>query len=328
MAKYTRDEAKDFAKEHVRGIFSAFCLPETPDGKIDEPGLRRDVRHYLDVIGASGLYVHGFYGNFWLLTVAERKAVTEIVADEAAGAVPLVVRCAHQSLADTMDLVRHAEAHGADVISLIGPAFGGGNDRMVVEYFEAVAGATNLGLSVFNTPQAGYVISPELMAALAEIPNVSALKNDISMSHTQRVRDLVGDRIVVVDPSEENLLVNMVEHGQQAIYTGTNYLYDSAASTPMRDYVAAALAGDRQRASEGYRFLQPLRDLHRNWVLEPWQSTGLCPIAVIKAWAACLGLTGGPVRPPLPRIAPEDAARLAAELSTVNQRSTERTIDS
>lgn len=315
--RYTKSEAKEYAKEKLRGIFSAFCLPETPDGEIDEAGLRHDINHYINVIRASGLYVHGFYGNFWLLTVPERRRVMEIVAEETRGRVPIVCRCAHQSMRDAIDLAQHAEANGADFISLIGPAFAGENEAMIYEYFERVAAATNLGISVFNTPQAGYIIRPQMMARLADIPNVCALKNGVDKDHTRQVRELVGDRIVVVDPYEENLLESMTEYGQKAIYTGTNYMFDSATATPMRDYVHAALEGQFARAAELSAKMLPIRDLHHKWVLVPWRAQRLCPVSTIKFWASQLGLTGGPVRPPLPTFAQEPAAQLRAEMREV-----------
>jgi 4-hydroxy-tetrahydrodipicolinate synthase len=317
VATYSKSEAKEYAKGTLRGVFSAFCLPETADGQVDEAGLRHDIRHYIDVIGASGLYVHGFYGNFWLLTVPERKRVMEIVADEAGGRLPIVCRCAHQSMRDTIDLMQHAEANGADFISLIGPAFAGATESMIYEYFERVAASTNLGISVFNTRQAGYVISPQLMARLADIPNVCALKNGTDQEHTRQVRELVGDRIVVVDPYEENFLVNLTEYGQKAIYTGTNYMYDSARATPMRDYVAAALDGDFTLAAERYHAMQPIRDLHQKWVLDPWRRQSLCPVSTIKFWGHQLGLSDGPVRPPLPAFPTESQRQLQSEMREV-----------
>ena len=315
--KYTKGEAKEYAKAKLRGVFSAFCLPETADGDVDEPGLRNDLRHYIRVIKSHGLYVHGFYGNFWLLTTDERRQVMEIVADENRGALPIICRCAHQSLKETIALIKHAEECGADFISLIGPTFGGASDSIIYEYFERVAATTNLGLSIFNTPQAGYVISPELMARLADIPNVCALKNDIDMAHTIKVRNLVGDRIVVVDPSEENMLVSMSQFGQKVIYTGTQYMYDSARSTPMRDYIEAGLAGDFRLCAELYYRAEPIRELHRRWILGPWKRDGLCPISTIKFWTSQLGLTGGSVRPPLPQFPESARGGLRSEMEAI-----------
>jgi 4-hydroxy-tetrahydrodipicolinate synthase len=317
MLAYSRDEAKDYAKEKLRGVYSAFCLPDTPDHEVDEAGLRHDVRHLTDVIGSHGLYLHGFYGNFWLLTVEERKRVMEIVVDEAGGRVPIICRCAHQCLKDALELVRHAEATGADFVSLIGPAYASGTESMVYEYFEHIASQTNIGISVFNTPQAGYVISPEMMAKLADIPNVCALKNGVEMEHTAQVRALVGDRIMVVDPYEENFLVNIVEHGQRVIYTGTNYMFDSGRATPMHDYVEAALAGDLEQTTTLYEQMQPIRDLHQTWVLDPWRRNRLCPVSTIKFWGAQLGLTGGSVRPPLPAFPEPSAEQLRSEMQRV-----------
>jgi 4-hydroxy-tetrahydrodipicolinate synthase len=180
-----------------------------------------------------------------------------------------------------------------------------------------VAASTNLGISVFNTRQAGYVISPQLMARLADIPNVCALKNGTDQEHTRQVRELVGDRIVVVDPYEENFLVNLTEYGQKAIYTGTNYMYDSARATPMRDYVAAALDGDFTLAAERYHAMQPIRDLHQKWVLDPWRRQSLCPVSTIKFWGHQLGLSDGPVRPPLPAFPTESQRQLQSEMREV-----------
>jgi dihydrodipicolinate synthase/N-acetylneuraminate lyase len=161
------------------------------------------------------------------------------------------------------------------------------------------------------------VISAEQMARLAEIPNVCALKNDIDLEHTNEIRKLVGDEIVVVDPSEENFLVNLTEHGQKAIYTGTNYMFDSARATPMRDYVAAALDGRYDDAAEIYHAMQPIRDLHHRWVLEPWQRDRVCPVSTIKFWTEQHGLTGGPTRPPLPAFPEESATQLREEMEAI-----------
>jgi 4-hydroxy-tetrahydrodipicolinate synthase len=269
------------------------------------------------VIKADGLYIHGFYGNFWLLTTTERKRAIEIVVDEARGAVPIFCRCAHQSLKETIDLIKHAEGAGVDFISLIGPWLARGSEDMIYRYFELVAAETDLGISIFNTPQAGYTTSPALMARLAGIPNVCALKNGMPMAHTIQVRHLVGDSIVVLDPEEETFLINLTQFGQQAIYTGTNMMVDSARATPMRDYVKAAIRGEHRLAAELYYQMQPIRDVHRKWVLEPWFRDGLCPISTIKWWTQQLGLTGGPTRPPLPEIGPAEREALLRDLAAV-----------
>jgi 4-hydroxy-tetrahydrodipicolinate synthase len=317
MLQYTKQEAKEAAREALQGVFTAFCLPESRSGTLDEAGLRHDVRYSIDVLRSGGLYVHGYYGNFWLLTSALRKHILEIVIDEARGEVPVICRCAHDSLDETLDLVAHAESAGANFISLLGPALAGGTPSMVVAYFEAVAASTHLGISVFNTAQRGYLIAPETLARLAEIENVVALKNHVPIDHTIATRALVGDSAVVVDPEEERFLTNLLEYGQRAIFTGSNMMYDSPRATPMADYVDAALSGDRARTIAGYEAMAELREIHHRWVVEPWIRDGLCPIATVKAWSGLMGMTGGTVRVPLPELPDADRASLRKELVEV-----------
>jgi len=85
----------------------------------------------------------------------------------------------------------------------------------------------------------------------------------------------------------------------------------------MKDYTAAALAGQTDNAAKIYYGMQPIRELRRRWVLDPWASTGLCPISTIKVWPSQLGMTGGPVPHGLPGFSAEQQEKLAAELVAV-----------
>jgi len=179
-----------------------------------------------------------------------------------------------------------------------------------------VADAIDLGVTIFNTTQAGYSLDPETFAELAEIPNVCALKNGMPLEHTARIRELVGNDIVVVDPDEENALENL-RLGQQAIFSATNTMFDTATSQPMRTYFEAGIAGDFESAATGFREMAPARDVHRRWVLDPWHEEGLCPIATVKFWQEELGMVGGPAPEPLGQLPDEDKEKLHEELVSV-----------
>lgn len=315
--KYGKSEAKAAARELLRGVVTAPCLPVHADGEIDEEGLRHDIRHCIDVIQTSGLYMNGYYGHFWMLDSDQRRRVIEITVDEVRGAVPIIARCAHPSAREAIKLAQHAQGCGVDFISLVLPPFGGAHKDVLLGYFASIAREIELGITVFNTVQAGYQLTPEMMAELATIPNICALKNGMSMAHTLKVRELVGDSIVVVDPNEENFLVNMLQFGQQAIYTGTNMMFDSAGAQPMRAYVQAGLGGHVEDAARLYYDMEAIRALHRRWVLQPWEASGLCPIATVKFWSEQLGMTGGPVPEGLPSLGEGDKEKLRGEMAEV-----------
>jgi 4-hydroxy-tetrahydrodipicolinate synthase len=92
--KYSKTKAKEYAKKSFAASSSRSACGDA--------GLRHDIRHYIEVIRSGGLYVHGFYVNFWLLTTAERKRVMEIVAEENRGQMPIILRVAHQSVKETI----------------------------------------------------------------------------------------------------------------------------------------------------------------------------------------------------------------------------------
>lgn len=327
MPKYKRNEAKEWALENIRGIYVTMCTAEkfdedTREFVLDEEGIRNDVNHLINVCKVSGFFLMGLYGNFYAFTVEERKRITEIVADENRGRVPIVCNCEHETLRDTVELMLHAENAGVDLISLTGPRFGGNSTsiaEVALEYFQYAASKINIGLIIDNIYYVGYLMSPELMAQCADIPNVSIIKNVAPMAHTIRLRDLVGNKLIVIDPTEENLLVNMVQFGQKAVMNGTAMMYDSANDTPMKDYVDAALCGEYKKAAELYYGMQPLRDVYEKWVRIPWDTNSRMPLPAVKFWSHQLGLTGGPTRPPSLKLSENDREGLLADLKAVGK---------
>jgi 4-hydroxy-tetrahydrodipicolinate synthase len=313
---FARGEAKAAAKELLRGTVTALCLPVDEHGDVDEAGLRHDIRHCIDVLGASGLYINGNFQHYWLLTTEQRRAVLEIAVDEVGGAVPIINRCAHISPREAIELAQHTAELGVPFIDLVppDPQFVGADQDVVVRYYTTIAEQTDLGIILFHTPRVGYTMSPELLAELAEIPNVCGIKNGMPLDHTNKVRELVGDSVLVVDPIEDRCLANMLEFGQQVIFTGDNPMFDTADDQPMRRYIDAALAGRADEATRLFEALEPVRDLHRRWVQDPWRSSQLIPISVIKYWTSQLGMTGGPTPSPLPSLTVDEMKELHAEM--------------
>lgn len=316
---HQRSDIKQWAKEHIKGRFVTMSMPETPEWELDSRGIASDVEHYLTASRVDGLYLHGLYGNFAAFTVEERKRATEEVVKAVKGRARVVCSCEHPTLKATVELVQHAEQSGVDMIALTGPWLAGNNAGLIVEYVEYIAERTSLPLLVDNIGYVGYAMSPQLMARLAELPTVAILKNVMPLAHTIELRKLVGDNAVVVDPTEENLLINMTQFGQRTVFDGGPMLYDNQVSTPMRDYFDAALRGDNQRCAELYYQMQPLRDLFAKWIGNTWHQTGYFPIATVKCWIKQLGLTGGPTRPAVVQLSQAEEKALIADLAAAGK---------
>src|SRR3954467_4792383 len=124
MPRYARSDARRWVRENLSGYFTVLYTPFLPDGEIDEAGLRRNVARTLALPGVGGLSVHSIHQEFWTLTGAERKRVTEVVIEAAAGKVPVVVGASDPSAHPVVDLARHADAAGAAAVMVWPPYYG------------------------------------------------------------------------------------------------------------------------------------------------------------------------------------------------------------
>lgn len=70
--KYKKRDAKEFARENLRGIWAAALTPFLPDLAVDEMGFRSNLRHWTHDLGIDGLFVSGKQGEFFSMSLAER----------------------------------------------------------------------------------------------------------------------------------------------------------------------------------------------------------------------------------------------------------------
>ena len=318
--KYRRSEAKDAARAQFRGVWAAITTPFTPDGELDEAGLRRNMRYYTDALAIDGVFCTGTMGEYWALTKEERKRVVEIVVEEARGKCLTIPHTGHHSAEETIDLTRHAHEVGADFAIVINPYFPAAkaSDAMLFEWFRRVADNVDIGLWMFDTRYSGTSLSVDLTARIAGLENFCGIKCSRATEHYAAVKRLCGDRIVMSHPSETHLLGLMRDHGQRVhMSSATPYLYQTATWRPMHDYVELALAGKFEDAQKIADELEPVRDVHERWVNGAWDRNQIIGIAQIKAWSGMLGMAAGPVRTPLIDMTAEEkhAMRLDLEQS-------------
>ena len=118
--RFTRRDAKAYARANFKGIWAAAQTPFLPDLAIDEAGLRRNLRHWVDDLGVDGVFVAGKQGEFFSMSVPERKRLFDIAVDEIGGT-RTIMSCSDQNMDVVIDLARHAKAIGADYIVVHAP---------------------------------------------------------------------------------------------------------------------------------------------------------------------------------------------------------------
>jgi 4-hydroxy-tetrahydrodipicolinate synthase len=323
--KYRRRDAKAYAREHLRGIWAAALTPFTPELRLDETGWRRNLRHWQRDLGIAGVFVNGKQGEFYAMTVEERKRTAELAVAENAGGV--MVSCSDQSLDTVLELARHAQAIGADYIVVHTPLlyFGAHTADTLFNYYRCIAEAVELGVVLWNQPpDCGYLLEPEVCLRIAELPNVVAIKYSVPRETYARLSRMAGERLIVSTSSEEEWLDNIVELGWRVYLCSTPpYLLQTALDRRMHEYTELAFAGKTTQAKNVWQSLAPVRS-----ALKSTRPPGKAA-AHQKYWQELLGQAGGAVRAPLLELTGEEKAATRAAMEAcglkIKERTTERT---
>ena len=309
--KYSRKDAKAYARTHLSGIWAAAQTPFKPDLSIDEAGLRRNLRHWVDDLGVDGVFVSGKQGEFFSMSLAERKRTFEIAVDEIGGT-QTILSCSDQNLNTVIELAKHAQAIGSDFIVVHAPVlhFLSAQDETLLAYYRAVSEQVDIGIALWSHPDSGYLMSPELCARVAELPNIVAIKYSVPREMYVKLTRLAGDRLIVSTASEDEWFDNIVELGWRLyLCSSPPYVYQTALDRRMRDYTDLAFKGDVARAKAVRDSLDPVREAFKR--TRPPEKFH----AHSKYWQELLGQAGGAVRPPLLELtdAEKEATRRAFE---------------
>ena len=301
--KYTRDNAKAHAKEHMTGIWAAALMPFDDQLRIDEDGFRENVRHWTQDLGIEGIFVSGKQGEFFSMSLEERKRSFELAVEATGDHGQTIMSCSDQNVDVVLDLARHAEECGADYIVVHAPAlyFFTEQDETLLGYYRRISESVDIGMALWSHPSAGYLMSPQLCNQLADIDNVVAIKYSVDRPMYAELTELASDRIQVSTASEPEWLDNILELDWRLyLCSSPPFLLQSAKDRRMWDYTQAAFAGDGAKAKEISASLDPVRDAL--WGTRPPEK----PHSHQKYWQELLGQVGGRVRFPLLELTEEE----------------------
>jgi len=294
---FRRNEAKEWARENMRGIWAAALTPFAPGSlAIDEAAVRRNFRHWIEDLGIEGFFVAGKQGEFFSMTLEERKRIFEITLEETQGKAGSIMSCSDQNMETVIELARHAEKIGATSIVVHAPVlhFTHRQDETLYQYYKTISEEVGLAIALWSHPDSGYLMSPELCARIAELPNIVAIKYSVPREMYVRLTEMAGDKIIVSTSSEEEWFDNIVELDWRLyLCSSPPYLLQTKVDRRVRDYTDLAFAGKVAEAKVIRDSLDPVRKALSS--TRPPEK----PHAHPKYWQELLGQAGGPVRPPM-----------------------------
>jgi 5-dehydro-4-deoxyglucarate dehydratase len=284
-------------RRHLRGVIAFPVTPFDSGLEVDLGALRHNVDWMIGK-GIRTLVAAGGSGELYSLTVEEAAAVHR-AAIEAAGGRAAVICGVGGKLREATLLAQRAEAAGATGILMLPAAYGPAPDDGLLAYYGGIARSVRIGVLPYARDWA--VFSPDLLARLAEEPNVVAYKDgSADLRLWARLRARVGDRLVWVGGVGDDMVHTYFAAGAEGFTSSiANFMPEVAL-----DLYAAASAGDFARAraifEEKVGSFYALRAKRRGY-----------EVASVKTAMELCGLPAGPVRPPLVGMDPEEVAFVA-----------------
>ncbi len=149
------------------------------DGKVDLEAFRANLQHW-NQTGLSGYLVLGSNGESVYLEEREKEALLETARENIPSGRILMAGTGRESTRETVRFTRRAAELGADCALVITPAYFRGQmtpDRLAAHFFR-VADAAPIPVLLYNVPQfTGVNMEPELVARLADHPNIVGIKD-------------------------------------------------------------------------------------------------------------------------------------------------------
>src|SRR5215472_16510952 len=180
--------------------------------------------------GADGVVVLGTTGEFPSFSTAERKKVAEVALKHRAG-LKMIVQVGTPNLPETLELLNHAQANGADGILCI-PPFYYKNPAVepLVKHYSAILEASKLPVYLYHIPGTSAVpISHELLHKLEHFPNLAGIKDSTGNAEGYAAFVKEFPKLDMMTGTDNNL-PHALAHNMGAILAGGNLFTKQSAA--------------------------------------------------------------------------------------------------
>ncbi|MBR6565084.1 MAG: 4-hydroxy-tetrahydrodipicolinate synthase [Clostridia bacterium] len=211
-------------KTVFEGIATALITPITEQG-VDYEAFGKLIDWQINE-GVNALVVAGTTGEASTFGDDEHREVIDFAVKYVNGRVPVIAGTGSNDTNYALDLTRCACESGADAVLVVTPYYNKATQKGLVKMFTAIADASTVPVILYDVPsRTGVAIAPETVAALAEHPNIVALKaasGDISK--IAKTAQLCGDKIDIYSGNDDQIIPVMSIGGKGCISVLSNLL--------------------------------------------------------------------------------------------------------
>ncbi|MBK5911737.1 dihydrodipicolinate synthase family protein [Rhodothalassium salexigens] len=276
-----------------KGYFPALTTPFHPDGSLDLEGWTRLLRWMGDQ-RMHGVVVAGTTGEWFSLSDRELAALFRRAGEILAGRMTLIAGVNSFHAQTSLAKARLAAESGFDGLLLTPPPYVKPSAREIAVFYADVAAAAPLPICLYNWPPGTHVdMTPDLLADLAELDTVVALKNstphwDRFLISVERLHTRL--RLFGIPTNDEGIALFQAGKADGLMGAG------AVLGSDHPDFFDAIWDGDIERAR---RLGQRDRKLMTDWFTPGFTGRFGSAQAILKTALDLRGLPGGPVRRPL-----------------------------
>jgi 5-dehydro-4-deoxyglucarate dehydratase len=287
-------------RQRLQGVISFPVTPFKKDLSLDSEGLRKNLRSLLQhpvcaIVAPAGT------GELYSLSPTEHASVVKTVVDEVNGRVPVLAGTGFNPPIAS-ELAREAAKLKVDGILAFPPYYPSPDDDGVIAYYRGIADATSLGFLIYTRDW--FNPTPSLAERLAQIPNLIAWKDgQADLRRYQMIRQRLGDRFHWIGGAGDDMVPGYYSIG---IRTYTSSIANVAPRLSLKLHELASSGKSDELTKLMTDLVVPLYALRA-------RRKGY-EVSAMKAMMDLIGLAGGPVRPPLVDLRPEETELLRGML--------------
>jgi len=181
------------------GVYPALTTNFTAYDELDLPLFNKNLQFQIES-GVDGVVLGGSLGEASTLTLDEKERLVRSAVETAGGRVPVILNIAEGSTREAIRQAKLAKEWGAEGLMLLPPMRYKADDRETVEYFKAVARATDLPIMVYNNPVEYRIeVTLAMFDQLMECENIQAVKESTrDVTNVTRMINAFGDRFKIL----------------------------------------------------------------------------------------------------------------------------------
>ena len=174
------------------GAASEIITPFDSNGNVVY-SLIEDQVNFLIENGITGLFANGLASEALMMPTEERVKSLKVAVDAARDRVPVMGNVIYNSVDEAADFIKRSEEVGVNAITITPPVVYKYSEKALFDYYKGIADSTKLPIYIYNAPETGNKVSPELIGDLfAAAPNFWGYKDSTQdIIHQQTVLSLI-----------------------------------------------------------------------------------------------------------------------------------------